>query len=381
MSKTVNKLFNTPIKTIKLPEYTSYYSPEYKYPLLVVENLKKVAQKPKISFVRAETIDPFRKYEKISADTQYSVEDYQLMKKYGLSPGHNAPAGHHKTTMENWGHTFYHINMTPQDIVLNAGVWLILEQWCNYLSRNPKLTNFIVLSGSIPAKEETDIEGLKVNIPPFMYKIVLATTKKHNRFYMACFLCPNKPIVPEGEATDINKYLIDIQKLSDMSGLNMVDIVNYIVREFKLINTQRNKTKTFKLLFGDNNGDNNCDNNVINGKSLKGNKTKKAGMKVNSPRGNNVKTIKYEFLGNVLRNGITYFISDNLKKSLINGKYFGLLINSKDINELDKHWNDYVKKNEKEKLNRSLEYHREYYDLAKERILANQQPLQYYTTE
>ena len=375
MSK-IYKLFKTPIKTIKLPEYTAYYATKYKFPILVVENLKKIAFKPKISFVRAETEDPFRKYEKISPDSQYSVEDYQLMKKYGLSPGHNAPAGHHKTSMENWGHTFYHINMTPQDIVLNAGVWLILEQWCHYLSRNPRLKNFIVLSGSIPAKEETDIEGLKVNIPPYMYKILIATNKKNNRFYMACFLCPNKPIVPEGEATKLDKYLIDIEKLSEMTGLNMTDIVNYIIREHKLIRLPKNKT--FKLSFTDN------DNNVNSISNKKNNtiitqKTKKAGVKINSPRVNNTKIIKYEFLGNIL-NGINYYISDNLKKSLVNGKYFGLLINSKNINELDKHWEDYVKRNEKEKLNRSLEYHREYYDLAKERILANQQPINYYTS-
>lgn len=377
MSKTINKLFKTNINTIKLPEYTSYYAPEYKFPMLVVENLKEAVKKPKIFFIRAETHDPFRKYEKLPEDQQLSVEDYQLLKKYGLSPGHNAPAGHHKSSMEHWGSTFYHINMTPQDITLNAGVWLILEQWCNYISNNPKLKNLLVLTGSIPAKEETNVEGLKVNIPPFMYKIVLATTKKHNKFYMACFLYPNKPIVPEGPSTELSKYLIDIEKLSDMSGLNMMDIVDYIVREHKLMHISKHKNRTFKLNFNklSTQNSNSINNKSLNNKSLnKTTKTKKA-------KKTNQRQLQYEFLGNILRNGIKYNISQILSKSLINAKYFGLLINSKTMDELEKHWKDYQDKNEKEGLNRSLEYHREYYDLAKQRILSKQPSLQAFETE
>lgn len=381
MGKIINKLFKTNINTIKLPEYTSYYAPDYKFPMLVVENLKEAVKKPKIFFIRSETHDPFGKYDKIPADNQLSIEDYQLLKKYGLSPGHNAPAGHHKSSMENWGSTFYHINMTPQDITLNAGVWLILEQWCNYISNNPRIKNFLVLTGSIPAKENIDVEGLKVNVPPFMYKIVLATTKKFNTFYMACFLYPNKPIIPEGPSTELSKYLIDIEKLGDMTGLNMIDIVNHIVREHKLFNFS--KKRKFKLNFNNSSSisNNNIKNNIKNNISENTKTRKNTNYMTRTNKNNKVKDIKYEFLGNMLRNGIQYNIGNNLKKSLINAKYFGLLINSKTMNELEKHWQDYQDKNEKENLNRSLEYHREYYDLAKQRILAKQPSLQAFETE
>jgi DNA/RNA endonuclease G (NUC1) len=348
----LNKLFKTNINVIKQPEYTSYYSSEYKYPLLVIENLKTSLNKPKISFVRSEIEDPFRKYEGLDKEAQYSVEDYQIMKKYGLSPGHNAPAGHHKSSMKIWSNTFYHINMTPQDIVLNAGVWLILEQWCYYIANNPIFKKLYILTGSIPAEENKTIENLTVNIPTFMYKIVLGTTKKKpGKLLLACFLYPNKPIVPEGEANDISKYLISINKLNDMTDFNIIEILNLIIKIWNIIPTK--KRQTIKL------------NNKLNNKISN---TKK--------RSSNQKILKYEFLGSILRNGIQYNIKSTLLKSLINAKYFGLLIHSKTLDELEKHWNDYVKKNEKEKLNRSLEYHKEYYELAKQRIISNKSTMQ-----
>jgi DNA/RNA endonuclease G (NUC1) len=352
-SNKVSKLFKTNINIINLPEYTSYYSSEYKFPLIVVENLKKITNKPKIHFVRAEIEDPFRKYEKIPEEHQYSVEDYQLMKKYGLSPGHNAPAGHHKTSMTNWSSTFYHINMAPQDIMLNAGVWLILEQWCHYISKNPIISKMYVITGSIPNNNETNIEDLNVNIPSFMYKIILAANKKNNnKLYIACFLYPNKPIIPEGDANLLSKYLIDIDKLSDMTKLNMKKIINFIIKKNNLF---YNKNQTIKLQFNSNNLSNNINN------------TKKK----------TIRNIKFEFLGKLLKNGIKFNISNMLSKSLINGKYFGLLINSKTLDELEQHWIDYQKRNEKENLNRSLEYHKEYYELAKQRIIENKPIINY----
>lgn len=328
-NKYINKILNDNLDIFIFPEYKSYYSSKYKYPLLVTENLKKIAYKPKIQFVRADIEDPFRKLENFDADKQLSTEDYQLLKEYGYSPGHNAVAGHHKTTMENWASTFYYINMTPQEIVLNAGIWLILEQWCQYLSKNKLFTAFYVLTGSIPNKENSKFANanhkLEVNIPSYMYKIVLAKCKNDNNLYYACFLCSNLPINPIGEARDINKYLINIDKLSNYANIDIYKLIKHICRVENLI-----KKKTVKK---------------------------------------NKKEITLNFLGTVLP--IKYDIKDFLDKSLQNATWFGKLIYSKTIEELDNNWKTYVELNEKYKLNRSLEYHKEYYDLAKQRITTN----------
>jgi DNA/RNA endonuclease G (NUC1) len=338
-NKKLNKLFKTNIDIIRLKEYTSYYSSKYKMPMLVIENLKAAINKPNVKFIRAEIDDPFRKYNtKQNNPDQYSVEDYQLMKKYGLSPGHNAPAGHHKSSMETWGTTFYHINMTPQDIVLNAGVWLILEQWCYYIAKNPSLKKLYILTGNIPNNKTTKIESLDVNIPTFMYKIVIATSKKKsNNIYIACFLYPNKPIIPNNNTNDLENYLIDIDKLSDICKLDINSIIKFIIKKFKIDKTKLTKKNTItnKYTFKKN-----TDNNFV-------------------------------FLGDILKGGIHFDLSPMLKKSLINAHYFGLLINSKTLDELETHWNDYIEKNKKQKLNRSLEYHKEYYELAKQRIISN----------
>jgi DNA/RNA endonuclease G (NUC1) len=361
--KKLNKLFGTNIDVIRQKEYTSYYSSEYKLPMIVVENLKGALSKPKVRFVRAEIDDPFRKYNKKDYEPdQYSVEDYQLMKKHGLSPGHNAPAGHHKSSMEEWGTTFYHINMTPQDIVLNAGVWLVLEQWCYYIANNPAINKLYVLTGNIPDSKTTKIDTLDVNIPPFMYKIVIATSKRNpGHMYMACFLYPNKPIIPTNDTTDLQKYLITVEKLSDISGLNIQSIVDFIIKKYNIdkgMNTNRAKLTKKQKQKGK------------KGRTLKSNIDESNIDESNSNANSNDKT-NIRFLGEILKGGIHYELNSQLKKSMTNATYFGLLINSTSLDELEKHWQDYVKKNEKEKLNRSLEYHREYYDLSKERIIAN----------
>lgn len=335
-NKTFSKIFKYEnIKIIKFPEYTSYYSCKHKLPLMVVEDLKTVLAKKTISFVRADIEDPFQPFEGLGNNCpQYSVADYQIIKKYGSSPGHNAPAGHHKSTMDNWSSTFYHVNMTPQDIMLNAGVWLISEQWCYYISRNNKLRNVIVISGSIPDDKETNLGGeLKINNPPFMFKIILTTSSRFSdkNVYVGCLLYPNKPIIPEGEATDIGKYYVPLEKLDDMCDYDIQGFVNQIIKQYKL------------------------------GFSGYTKKTSTTGKK---------QTGEIKPLHEIIP--IKYDIKDNLKRSLINGKYFGLLINSTSLDELELHWKDYEKLfNEIPNLNRSLDYHREYYDLCKMRLVGS----------
>lgn len=321
-NKKINKLLNhDKLTLIKFTEYNTFYSNSLKYPLIVSENLKEIKFKPKINFVRAEIEDPFSTLDGIELTQQLSLNDYKELKKYGYSPGHNAPAGHHKTSMTNWSDTFYHVNMAPQEITFNAGIWLILEQWCNYTANNRNLKKFIVLTGSIPDKKDTYISpSLSLNIPKFMFKIILAKQKNDNTIYYVCFLCHNLPIDPTNKDTnDIKNYLIEPSKLSTYTGYNVNKVIKYFSNNYNLKKTQT--------------------------------------------------AAEFKFLGNIL--DIKFDIKGMLEKSLQNGLWFGKLIYSKTIKELESNWKEYQKLNEKYNLNRSLEYHKEYYDLAKTRISKN----------
>lgn len=344
ISDQVNNLFsvNNNIKTIKkieLPEYTSFYSPDYKFPLAILENLKK-SLKTKITFVRAIIEDPFRPYEDLPLEEQFTSEDYQEMKKIGLSPGHLAAAGLHKSSMEAWNSTFYYINMVPQDIVLNAGIWMLLETFSKNVANNPFVKKFYCLSGVIPDYDQNVklINGTVINKPKFCYKIFITKTAnnmRNNNISIVAFLIPNVNLQPEGEALKLNKYLIDFDKLNAISGLNFYDIVEYIIKRNNMLIFQ-NKTK----------------------KQLSKKKT-------SSP------SINFISLQDELTYGIKLNIKGFLEKSIKNAVWFGKIVNSETLDELEENWKQYQKLNEEEKLNRSLEYHKEYYDLAKDRILNN----------
>lgn len=341
-SQQINSIFKTQIKIIHCPEYTSYYSPLYKYPLLVAENLKQAFRSPSIRLVRADIEDPFRIFEQLDNTEQLSVNDYQILKKYGFSPGHNAPAGHHKTSMKSWEDTFYHINMTPQEITFNAGIWLIIEQWCSYTVNHHAIQSMYVLTGSIPAKENTKLDDLRVNIPTFMYKIIIVIGK-NGKMYQIAFMCPNKMIMPEGNAVEIDRYLITINDLSNKCGINLHMLINVFLMN---IDKMRN-VKTMKR--------------SIHGKIKKPRLTMK--QILNAQDGN-------MYVLSDLIGPIKFDIKSMLSKSLENGKWFGLIINSTSLDKLEENWLEYQRLNEEKKLNRTIEYHEEYYRLAKQRLFA-----------
>lgn len=328
----MNTLLNDKsLQEIKLPQYTSYYSKKYKYPLLVVETTKANTKKQNVTFKRALIQDPFKKYNGIDLNSQYSVDDYNTMKKYGLSPGHNAPAGHHKSSMENWANTFYHINMTPQEIVLNSGIWMINEQWCYFISKNNNINDLLVLTGSIPNKYGDSKIGneLVINYPNYMYKIIIAKHKNApGKLLYACFLYPNKAIYPLGQARNIRRYLLSPEKLSSYTGFDVYKLMELVSKKFNFINTNTSKTK----------------------KNTKTNNT------------------NFDYLDNY--QPIYFKISEHTDKFLNNCYWFGKLIYSQTINELDQNWKTYVELNKKHNYNPTTEYHQEFYDLAKERIVS-----------
>lgn len=347
ISKKINKLFNgEKIIVCNLPEYKSYFSPKLKYPLLVIENVKKT-NKGKIELVRTDVEDPFRPFEELNENIQLTADDFKELKRLGSSPGHLAPAGQHKNSFEAWSSTFYHINMVPQNIVINSGIWMVLERWCSYIGNNPTFRKLFIASGVIPDKESIILQnGNKVNNPKFCYKIILAKTNRNirnNNIAIAVLLVPNEPIEPQGEALDLSKYLIEPEKLSQYLGYDANRIISHIIKSNNLIPHSKKVSNTKK-------------NDITKKKSNSTLKHKKDDYTLT-------------FLGDELKGGIKYELKGNILKFIKNSIWFGKIIYSKSIEELEKNWKSYQELNEKEKLNKTTEFHEEYYNLAKERLI------------
>ena len=113
-------------------EWDVYYSTKNKWPYMILQQLgpQTGITRPGEEFVqRFDRPDPFMPDPVIPAEYSLTNTDYENYKKYGGSPGHNAPAAHHKTTIPINNETYLFSNITPQEIVFNAGAWVILENW------------------------------------------------------------------------------------------------------------------------------------------------------------------------------------------------------------------------------------------------------------
>lgn len=297
-------------------EFDIYYSCNNKYPLIVIQNVNKPLGSSKVEIKRQDQEDPFGPDPGIPKKCSMSIKDYDNYMMYGGSPGHNAPAGQHKTNMSIWSETFLYSNMCPQEIVFNSGVWVVLETWIKRLSGHPKLEKMKVITGSIPGKKKTKFNGSFINVPSHMFKIVLCQMKPEfvkkeeykNQIYSACFLYPNMPIEPVGKNTDINKYLTSLKKLSDMGRFN---IFPYLEEIYQF----RSKNK------------------------------------------------KLSHLGKVVK--LEFKLSKGLQDQMTRAKLYGLLIYSKTIKELDSNWKKCLTHSD---IISDFQYHKEYYDLAKNRI-------------
>ena len=297
-------------------EFDIYYSCKNKYPLMVIQNVNKPLGSTKVEIKREDQIDPFGPDPSIPKKCSMTIKDYDNYMMYGGSPGHNAPAGQHKTNMSIWSETFLYSNMCPQEIVFNSGVWVVLESWVKRLSGHPKLEKMKVITGSIPGKKKTKFNGSFINVPSHMFKIVFCQMKHEfikkeeykNQIYSACFLYPNKPIESTEENSNITKYLTSMKRLSGMGRFN---IFPYLEEIYQF----RSKNK------------------------------------------------KLSHLGKIMK--LEFKLSKGLQDQMTRAKLYGLLIYSKTMKELEKNWKECLKHSD---IISDFQYHREYYDLAKDRI-------------
>jgi DNA/RNA endonuclease G (NUC1) len=312
------------IKYLKKPEYETYYSKSKKWPYLVIERLSMNTGNPSEGYekVKRDNVeDPFKPDPELSPEDCFTKDDYNLMMSYGLSPGHNAPAGHHHTRPDIWESTFLYSNICPQEMVFNSGVWVILENWCKYISKQQKYKNFTnlrVFTGSIADKNNTILKigdkSLSVNIPTHMYKIVCARSKNsenNNKLFISCFVYPNRPINPILEENqELSKWMVPFEYLKNLSNLNFKNL-------FKGYYNQIYKSEDVEFV------------NL-----------------------NELVSVKFN-------------LSDILKKQMTKSLWYGMIIYSSNLEELDLMWSNCQKVLKDE----NLEYHKEFYDLAKKRLL------------
>lgn len=303
-------------------EWDIYYSTQNKWPYLVVQTLgQQTGQtRPGENFVKRENRqDPFMPDPAIPSQYSLTLADYENYKKYGGSPGHNAPAAHHKTTIPINNETFLFSNVTPQEIVFNAGSWVILENWVKIVARNPMLTQTFCITGSIPATEDSQFGESHINIPTHMYKVLFTRARPEKvpqhlvnfagtSLYIVCFLYPNIPINPIPKNTDIWRYMVSLDDLQTKTGVNFLPV------------------------FQAKSGFNPVSQRVVNLSKL-------------FP--------------------IRFNINEELQIQMIKALMYGALIYSANAQDLEYGW---VKVLEFAVKFRSVKFHREYYDLALERI-------------
>lgn len=303
---------------LKKSEWDIYYSCANKWPYLVIQSLGPRSGYPgpgENPVVRADLDEDklFKPDPQIPPSCSLTKKDYENYMMYGGSQGHNAPIGHHKTNLAVAKETYLYSNMTPQEIVFNAGSWMILENWTKYIAGNRKVKNLKVINGSIPNIKETNFNGSKINVPTHMFKVVVceSTNEQYdkNKIYIACFLYPNIPIEPTDNNVNIENYLISLKDLSQKCKMNFFPLFEHY----------------FNF---------------------------------------NVKTHKIVFLGKLVN--IKFNLNPMFKKFLLNSVLFGKLIYSTSLDELENNW-IMVQKVCKE-INNNPKFQEEYYILAKRRL-------------
>jgi DNA/RNA endonuclease G (NUC1) len=303
------------ITHLRKTEYDTFYSSHYKYPLLVHEVITASSGKPAPGVERVDRtkiVDPYRKDSAIPEKDQFSFAEYKSLMKYGLSPGHNTPAGNHGTTREIWDESFLMTNMTPQEMTFNSGMWVLVEAWSRNLGSNPKIKNVHCFTGCVPDDEFVQTaEGVLVNIPTHWFKILTAQDAHNPKtvYTLAFYMKNDKMFVKRMETYQLGGFTIPVPKMDSMANLNF----NAIMEHYGIYTPGKNHLASLKQIMP-----------------------------------------------------IEFRPSKGLQIQMEKCNWFGRFIYAKSLDELEKNWIDIQKMSEKFG---DLQYHKEYYDYTKERML------------
>jgi len=237
---------------LKKTEFDIFYSCKYKYPILVKETITSQTGNPELNgerIDRSKLIDPFMEDIELPIECRHSLEDYDKYMSYGLSMGHNAPAGQHKTNINVFNETFLLSNITPQEMVFNSGLWALMENWCKKLGENKHLYDITIFTGSIPSNKNINFKdiGVSMNIPQKMFKIVcFKHIDKPNITFMEILIANNSPyfINPNINNYDISPYLVSVKSwnwFQNFSSININKLLLFYGFDIKNIKPFRTK--------------------------------------------------------------------------------------------------------------------------------------------
>jgi len=313
-----NRKYDNSLILLKKQEFDIFYSCKRKYPLLVKETVTRSTgfndpNEPRI--IRSKGVDPWNEDTDIPEKYRYSIDNYEQGMKYGISMGHNAPAGQHKTNMSIFSETFLLSNITPQEMVFNSGLWALFENWCHELQRNTKLSNINIFTGSIPDTRNISIHDVSMNVPTKMFKIIcFQHENKPNVTFMDIFIANNKPYYVNSKIDlyDLGAFILPSKSYRWFENYTGIDINTLL--EYYSINTS------------------------------------------------NIRTFK-----NTIPVSIT--LSHNLKLLMKKSNWYGYLIYVKNVEELENRW-EQCKLLNKEFGN--LEFHQKFYEATKARLSSTQ---------
>lgn len=324
-----NKRKDKTILLLKKIEFDIFYSCKLKYPILVAETVTPLTGKtdPNEPFIdRRKIEDPFREDLELPTKCRHTLTDYQAYMEYGGSMGHNAAAGQHKTNIEIFNETFLLSNIAPQEMVLNSGLWVLMENWCKMLHKMPTIRNIRIFTGSIPEEKAHDFHGVKMNIPIKMFKIVCFELLKYpNMVFMEIFLVNNSAyyVNPNTQRFDLTPFLVATKShvwFQKFTGISIQTLLTYYGYSIKSSDGASHSQSSY---------------------------------------GDNIKPFR-----NVLSMEIS--LSPAMRLLMKKSNWFGHLIYSTSLNQLEYKWEQCMKL---EQEFETLQYHKEFYELTKKRLL------------
>ena len=202
------------------PGWTIFFHCGARFPVCVVETF--YGSLPSAPIKRSEMGEPFKADIALPKNCRMYWREYEDYMTFGGSPGHNAPAGFHKTDETEYRRTFLLSNICPQEIVFNSGRWFLLEALCKEIVAAFRRVD--ILTGSLLGSEKRFGDSV-IHVPSKMYKIIIATNTGGAKF-IGAFLMPNKPATDE---VPIEKFYVPVRylakALSVSTGFNVVPLL------------------------------------------------------------------------------------------------------------------------------------------------------------
>ena len=273
--------------------YDVFYSINNKLPLLVVEEHNKFKNLEKTQNLllkkdKKMNYPYFSNNININSDNLFlDDKDYINLLTQGGALKHHATTDNYNDNENYYLDAFDISNTSIIDIVLKTGLLYLLDYWIKTLYNDKTLKNIKIYSGSIPSKENININGKKINIPAYFYKIITCednnkqkynnliynqnhnqnnnqnnnqnhnqnnnfindflyinnNTQNNSNFYCVCFLIPN--VRPDERIYKLYKYIVELNDIINLTNIDFYNIFKYYTdyNDFKRINNLRYRVR------------------------------------------------------------------------------------------------------------------------------------------